>query len=152
MIVERGDPRDPQVTALLHVSHALMESLFPPEDNHYLSIDALCVPEVHFFVARDGDAVLGCGAFKVMGDYGEVKSMFTAEAGRGKGVASAVLTAIEAQARDLGLKDLKLETGDLLHAAHKLYAKHGFTICGPFGDYTENKSSVFMEKPLSVTP
>ncbi|SDW66392.1 GNAT family N-acetyltransferase [Litoreibacter albidus] len=152
MIVERGDPRDPQVTALLHASHALMESLFPPEDNHYLSIDALCVPEVHFFAARDGDAVLGCGAFKVMGDYGEVKSMFTAEAGRGKGVASAVLNAIEAQARDLGLKDLKLETGDLLHAAHKLYAKHGFTICGPFGDYTENKSSVFMEKPLSVAP
>ena len=138
-------------TALLHASHALMESLFPPEDNHYLSIDALCVPEVHFFAARDGDAVLGCGAFKVMGDYGEVKSMFTAEAGRGKGVASAVLNAIEAQARDLGLKDLKLETGDLLHAAHKLYAKHGFTICSPFGDYTENKSSVFMEKPLSVT-
>lgn len=152
MIVERGDPRDPQVTALLHASHALMESLFPPEDNHYLSIDALCVPEVHFFAARNGDAVLGCGAFKVMADYGEVKSMFTAEAGRGKGVASAVLNAIEAQARDLGLKDLKLETGDLLHAAHKLYAKHGFTICGPFGDYTENKSSVFMEKPLSVAP
>jgi putative acetyltransferase len=151
MIVERGDPRDPQVTALLQASHALMESLFPPEDNHYLSIDALCVPEVHFFAARDGDTVLGCGAFKTMGDYGEVKSMFTAEAGRGKGVASAILTQIDAQARELGLASLKLETGDLLHAAHKLYAKHGFILCGPFGDYEENKSSIFMEKPLTTS-
>ena len=150
MIVERADPRDPQVTALLQASHALMESLFPPEDNHYLSIDALCVPEVHFFAARDGDTILGCGAFKVMGDYGEVKSMFTAEAGRGQGVASAILTQIDAQARAVGLSTLKLETGDLLHAAHKLYAKHGFTKCGPFGDYEDNTSSIFMQKPLNA--
>jgi putative acetyltransferase len=150
MIVGPADPRDPQVTALLQASHALMESLFPPEDNHYLSIDALCVPEIHFFAARDGDTVLGCGAFKVMGDYGEVKSMFTAEAGRGRGVASAVLTQIEAKARALSLTALKLETGDLLHAAHKLYAKHGFTLCGPFGDYEEAKSSIYMEKSLQA--
>ncbi|PTX57520.1 putative acetyltransferase [Litoreibacter ponti] len=148
MIVERGNPRDPQVTALLQASHALMESLFPPEDNHYLSIDALCVPEVHFFIAREGDTVLGCGALKDKGDYGEVKSMFTGEAARGKGAASAILTRLEAEARAQGLSVLKLETGSLLHAAHKLYAKHGFTRCGPFGAYLANETSLFMEKPL----
>lgn len=148
MIITRGDPRDPQSVALLQASHALMESLFPPEDNHYLSIDALCVPDVHFFVARDGDTTLGCGAFKQMGDYGEVKSMFTAEAGRGKGVAGAILTQIEAEARALNLAQLKLETGNTLYAAHRLYERHGFTYCGPFGDYPESPSSLFMEKPL----
>ena len=148
MIVEPGDPRDPQAVALLQASHALMESLFPPEDNHYLSIDALCVPEVQFFVARDGDTTLGCGAFKVMGDYAEVKSMFTAEAGRGKGVAAAILTRIEDGAKAQGLTALKLETGNTLHAAHRLYARHGFTSCGPFGDYPESPSSLFMEKTL----
>ncbi len=30
VIIEPGDPRDPQATALLKQSHALMESLFPP--------------------------------------------------------------------------------------------------------------------------
>lgn len=148
MIVERGDPRDPPVTALLEASHALMESLFPPEDNHYLSIDALCVPNVQFFVAREGGTVLGCGALKNQGDYGEIKSMFTAEAARGKGAASAILDKIEAEARDRGLPALKLETGNLLHAAHKLYARHGFTPSGPFGSYTVNETSVFMEKLL----
>lgn len=152
MIVTRGDPRHPQVRALLQASHALMESLFPPEDNHYLSIDALCVPDVHFFVARDGDTVLGCGAFKHAkdhgGSYGEIKSMFTSECARGKGVASTILVTLEAEARAQNLPMLRLETGNLLHAAHQLYAKHGFAPCGPFGDYDENETSLFMEKPL----
>ncbi|SHF31351.1 putative acetyltransferase [Litoreibacter ascidiaceicola] len=148
MIVERGDPRDPQVTALLQASHALMESLFPPEENNYLSIDALCAPEVHFFVARDGETLLGCGAVKHMGTYGELKSMFTAGAARGKGAASAILDHIVKHTRALGLTALKLETGKGLDAAHRLYAKHGFTPCGPFGDYEANKTSLFMEKPL----
>ncbi|HBQ35552.1 MAG TPA: GNAT family N-acetyltransferase, partial [Rhodobacteraceae bacterium] len=40
LIVEQGDPRNPQATALLQASHSLMASLFPAEDNHYLSINA----------------------------------------------------------------------------------------------------------------
>ncbi|WP_281858799.1 GNAT family N-acetyltransferase [Litoreibacter halocynthiae] len=148
MIVERGDPRDPQVTALLQASHTLMKSLFSPEENHYLSIDALCVPEVHFFVARGGETLLGCGAVKHMGTYGELKSMFTAKAARGKGAASAILDHIVKHTRTLGLSELKLETGKGLDAAHRLYAKHGFTPCGPFGDYPANETSLFMEKPL----
>jgi len=52
IIVEPGDPKDPQATALLTQSHRLMESLFPPEDNAFLNIDELCAPDIHFFVAR----------------------------------------------------------------------------------------------------
>ena len=52
IIVERTDPHDPQATALLQASHALMQSLFPPEDNAYLSIEELCGADVHFFAAR----------------------------------------------------------------------------------------------------
>ena len=85
-----GDPRDPQATALLQQSHALMESLFPPEDNFFLNIDDLCVPEISFFVAREGDTVLGTGALADKGDYGEVKSMFVSPVARGKGVGEAL--------------------------------------------------------------
>jgi putative acetyltransferase len=148
MIVEAGNPHDPQATALLQASHALMEGLYPPEDNHFLSIDALCMPDVHFFVARDSDQTLGCGAFKTYTGYAEVKSMFTSEAARGKGVADALLTKIITQARALNVPFLRLETGDTLFAAHRLYARHGFTTRGPFGDYPESPSSLFMEKTL----
>lgn len=148
MKIARSDPREPGATALLQASHALMQSLFAPEDNHYLSIEALCVPEIHFFTAKDAGETLGCGALKVSGSYGEVKSMFTSETGRGKGIASAILTRIEHEARTLGLSSLKLETGNILHAAHRLYERHGFALCPAFGDYTESPSSLFMTKTL----
>lgn len=148
IIVERTDPHHPQATALLKQSHALMQSLFPPEDNFYLEIGDLVAPNIHFFTARVGDEMLGTGALMVMPGYGEVKSMFVTEAARGKGVAAALLRQIEDTAREEGVSLLKLETGNILHAAHRLYARHGFTECGVFGDYALGKSSVFMEKPL----
>ena len=80
--------------------------------------------------------------------YGEVKSMFVAEDARGKGVADAILRQLEDQARADGIAILKLETGNALHAAHKLYARHGFIPCAAFGDYANAGSSMFMEKPL----
>lgn len=148
IIVERTDPHHPQATALLKQSHGLMQSLFPPEDNFYLDIDDLVAPNIHFYTARDGDEILGTGALMVKDTYGEVKSMFVAEAARGKGVAAALLRQIEDTAREEGLRMLKLETGNVLHAAHRLYARHGFTECGVFGDYVTAKSSIFMEKAL----
>lgn len=148
LIIEPGDPRDPQATALLQASHALMESLFPSEDNHFLSIDALCAPDIHFFIAREGDTTLGCAAIANKGEYGEVKSMFVSEAARGKGAADALMRQLEDHARTLKLPALKLETGNLLYAAHKLYKRHGFSLCGPFGDYAEYESSLYMEKNL----
>lgn len=149
IFVEPGDPRDPQATALLQASHALMRRLFKPEENHFLSIDALCAPDVHFFVAREADALCGTAALKVMDGYGEVKSMFVADAARGRGVADALLRQVEDQARALGLPMMRLETADLLDAAIRLYARHGFDMCGPFGAYQPNRTSVFMEKSLA---
>jgi putative acetyltransferase len=148
IIVEQTDPHDPKAVALLKQSHALMQSLFPPEDNFYLDIDDLVAPNIHFYTARDGGELLGTGALMVKDTYGEVKSMFVAEAARGKGVAAALLRQIEDTARDEGLTMLKLETGNVLHAAHRLYAREGFTECGVFGDYVTAKSSIFMEKAL----
>lgn len=149
IIVERTDPHHPQATALLKQSHALMQSLFAPEDNFYLDIDDLVAPNIHFFTGRDGDDILGTGALMIKDNYGEVKSMFVAEAARGKGVAAALLRQIEDTARDEGVTLLKLETGNVLHAAHRLYERHGFTQCGVFGDYVTAKSSIFMEKKIT---
>lgn len=148
IVIEITDPHHPQATALLRQSHALMESLFPPEDNFYLDINDLCADHIRFFTARIGDQILGTGALAVKDTYGEIKSMFVDEAARGKGVADALMRQLEDTARDEGLIWLKLETGNVLHAAHRLYHRHGFTDCGPFGDYLEANSSIFMEKAL----
>ena len=146
--IERSDPKEPQVTALLQASHALMQSLFPPEDNSFLSIEELCAEEISFYTARRGTEVLGTGALAVKTGYGEIKSMFVDPSARGQGVADAILRALQDLACEKGLQELRLETGNSLHAAHRLYARNGFTPSGPFGDYTTNESSIFMTKTL----
>ena len=149
--IQCEDPRDSDAEDLLRASHALMQSLFQPEENHFLSIDALAAPDVKFFVARgDGGAALGCAALAVRDGYGEIKSMYVADEARGHGVASDVLSRVEQEARSLGLPVLRLETGDLLDAAHRLYGRHGFDVRGPFGEYDDSPASIFMEKALDV--
>lgn len=150
LIVEAADPRAPGPRQLLEASHALMRHLFPPEDNYFLDIEELCAPDIRFFAARDGDTTLGTGALCLKPGYGEIKSMFTAENARGKGVADALLRALEDTARAEEVPVLKLETAEALDAAIRLYEKHGFTRCALFGDYLPNTTSVFMEKPLTA--
>ena len=146
--VRAGRPDSPEGTALLRASQAYLAALYPAEHNHYLSIEALCAPHVRFFVAEDRGRACGCAALAVMGDYGEVKSMFVDPDVRGAGAGAALMARLEAEARGLGLAALKLETGDDLYPAHRLYCRHGFSVCGPFGDYAEGPHSVFMEKRL----
>jgi putative acetyltransferase len=142
------DPRSPDVEKLLRESHTLMQALFSAEENHFLSVDELCVDEVSLFIARIDGVCAGSGALSVHIDYGEVKSMYTNKEFRGHGVAGAILSKIEDQARAKSLPFLRLETGDLLHEAQRLYNRHDFHERGPFGDYEDNGSSIFLEKTL----
>jgi putative acetyltransferase len=146
--IEIGDPREERAQTLLRAHHALMTSLFPAESNHYLSADALCVPEITFLVAREGEQLFGCAALAHKPAFSEVKSMFVADAARGKGVADKLLLGLIATAKAKEIERIFLETGDTLYAAHKLYEKHGFTYCGPFGDYAEDPNSLFMERAI----
>lgn len=147
MIVAPADPRSPGCALLLAQSHALMRSMFAEEDNHFLDIDALSAPDIRFFAATEGEAVLGTGALALRTGYAEVKSMFTAPAARGLGVADAILTHLIAAARADGRPLVRLETGPGLDAAHRLYVRHGFHPRGPFGTYEECPGSLFFERP-----
>lgn len=149
ILIEYASPRHPEIRNLLQASHDLMSSLFPAEANHFLSIDALCDARIHFFGVRVDDVYQACGALAVKEGYGELKSIFTAQSVRGRGLGQKVIHQIEATARDLGLSLLKLETGSLLHDAHRLYEREGYILCGPFGDYYAAEFSIFMSKDLT---
>jgi len=148
VIIRTGDPHAPDATALLRASHALMEASFPAESNHFLSIDALCGADVLFYVAEIDGVAAGCAALALKPGYGEVKSMFVDPAKRGARIGVRLLDRLEAEARARALPVLRLETGDTLIAAQKLYQQHGFAICPPFGEYRQDPRSLFMEKAL----
>lgn len=151
MHIVEGGLDDPRVVALLqtHVTRARAETA--EGSAHALDLSGLRAPEVSFWSAWEGQAVVGVGALKrLAADHGEVKSMHTAEAVRGRGVGSAMLRHIMAAARARGMSRLSLETGSwpYFEPARSLYARHGFVECGPFGAYREDPNSVFMTVAL----
>jgi Acetyltransferases len=146
--VSPDSPRSPGATALLQASHTYLQSLYDPEDNHFLSIDELCTPEILFFTARLDDRTIGTAALAPRQGYAEVKSMYVDPAARRQGAAGTLLERLIAEGRSRRLPALKLETGPLNTEAMALYRRHGFTLCGPFGDYADVPASVFMERRL----
>lgn len=83
-------------------------------------------------VSVDGEPV-ACGAVKVIAPgVGSLKRMWVADAMRGLGVGRRVLTALEAQARELGLRTLRLETNRALPEAIALYRSAGYAEVAPF--------------------
>jgi putative acetyltransferase len=64
-----------------------------------------------------------------------------------------VIAQLEAEAKARGVTRLLLETGDVLHAALRVYERAGFKRCGAFGDYLALPAhtierSVFFEKHI----
>jgi putative acetyltransferase len=145
-------PARDDVRRLLDEHLADMFATSPPESVHALDHSALLAPSVTFWTARDDDGtLLGCGALSELGPYeGEIKSMRTAPDARGQGVGSTLLSAVLAEARQREYTRVSLETGsqDFFAPAHRLYERHGFVRCGPFGSYVPDPHSVFMTLDL----
>jgi putative acetyltransferase len=151
MHIKRDDLSGPEVHQLLQQHLQGMAALSPPESMHALDINALRKPEITFWTAWDGKALLGCGALKELDPHhAEIKSMRTAAAHLNKGVARALLGHMIDEAGRRGYHRLSLETGAVqaFAPAHKLYAGFGFTHCGPFADYVEDPYSVFMTREV----
>ena len=151
--IRLDDLRGEAIRALLreHLEHML--AITPRHSAHALDVEALRAPEITFWSLWEGEGLLGCGALKeVDARTGEIKSMRTADAHRGRGVASRLLAHIEGEARRRGYERLCLETGSFaaFAPAQRLYEKHGYVRRGPFGTYREDPNTVFMEKRLDI--
>ena len=147
------DLRGAEIVALLQEHLAEMYEVSPPESVHALDIDRLRKPEITFWTVWDGDALAGCGALKELDrTHGEIKSMRTSRLYKRKGVAATMLAHIIAEAERRRYRRLSLETGSQDHfvPARTLYAKFGFTQCGPFDRYGDDPNSVFMTRELPV--
>ena len=147
MKIEPDDLSRPSVRALIDEHLGDMHATSPPESIHALDHAQLLAEHVSFFTAWDGEQLLGCGALKELAaDAGEIKTMRTSRGARGQGVGAAVLGYLLDEARRRGYRRVSLETGtqEYFAAAHRLYARHGFVECAPFGDYVLDPNSLFM--------
>jgi putative acetyltransferase len=151
MRIIAGDLDDTRVTALLHVHLLTARAETAPGSAHALDLTGLQSPDITLWTIWDGETLAGVGALKrLSADHGEVKSMHTAQAMRGRGAGRAMLAHIVAAARQAGMSRLSLETGawDFFRPAHALYRSHGFVDCPAFGEYAPDPNSLFMTLDL----
>jgi putative acetyltransferase len=142
-------PNQPDVIALIDALDAYQHALYPLESTHTVDLASLKPPDVVCAVARnDAGQAIGCGAIIMFSDFGELKRMYVSPFGRRQGVAKKILVLLESEAMAAGCAWIKLETGPYQPEAIALYSSFGYDRCEPFGAYTNDPLSVFMQKRM----
>ena len=153
MRIVEGDLDDPRVAELIRIHLTRAREETAPNSSHALDTSGLRAPHSSFWTIWENHTLLGCGALRMMSPgHGEVKSMHTAEAHRGRGVGGVMLRHIISVARARNLTRLSLETGswDYFKPSHAFYQKHGFTPCGPYEHYIADPNSAFFTLDLAT--
>ncbi len=151
MQIREDDLTGKEIAYLLREHLEDMHDITPPESVHALDLGALRSPDITFWSAWEGDELLGCGALRELDSRsGEVKSMRTAKAHRGRGVAAKILEHIIKEAKRRAYDCLNLETGAMpeFAPARAFYIRYGFAYRGPFAEYIDDQNSVFMTKKI----
>ena len=146
IVIRQVDPTQTGVIGLIHQLDEYQKAMYPPESNHLDSIDELSQANVNFLAAYVDSKIFGIGAVKVLEDYGEIKRLYIPEKYRGKGIAKEIVKELENFLVKKSIFTARLETGIHQHDAIALYKKLGYSEIAPFGNYTKDPLSVFMEK------
>jgi ribosomal protein S18 acetylase RimI-like enzyme len=107
-------------------------------------------PSGALLIARDASGeALGCVAMRPLETPGicEMKRLYGAPEGRGRGLGKALALAIIDAARAAGHSDMLLDTLPTMHDAQALYRALGFREIAPYYD-TPIEGTVFMSLPL----
>ena len=137
-----------EAAALIDALDDYASALYPPESNHLESIEDLGKKNVRMFGCKIKGEIVATGAVKLMDSYGEIKRLYVSPPHRGQKIASKIMQRLELEIEENNLDFARLETGIYQPEAIALYKKKGYVACEPFGNYTEDPLSIFMEKQI----
>jgi putative acetyltransferase len=149
--IREDDLTGDQVRALVALHLEDERSKAPAEFSFALDLSGLQAPDITVWTAWAGPRIAGLVALRDLGDgSGEVKSMRTDPQHLRRGVASALIRHIVAEARRRGMTELVLETGKdaSYEPAAALYLRHGFRDGDPYADYQPSPYNRFLHLPL----
>ena len=151
MEIARATLDAPEVQRLIGRLDEELSATYPEEGATHFRLDAgeLAPGRGAFLLAREDGVAVACGAIRRIGaGEAELKRMFTVPEARGRGWAARVLGELEAVARELGVRTVKLETGTRQGEAIRLYERAGYRRIEPWGEYLDSPLSICMAKTL----
>lgn len=92
-------------------------------------------PTGELFIARDGaGAPIGCVALRPVEPKGtcEMKRLYVAPAGRGSGLGKALMEEVIREARNIGYREMRLDTLPSMTVAQAMYRAAGFRPIEPY--------------------
>jgi putative acetyltransferase len=144
----RTNSEHPDFVALVRLLDADL-SVKDGEDHAFFSQFNKIVGLNEVVIAQIDGLAVGCGAFKPYAEgVVEIKRMFVLPEYRGKGVAMAVLSALETWAAELNCHACVLETGFKMTEAIGLYQKLGYERIENYGQYIGIAASRCFQKTL----
>ena len=140
-------------TGLLDDLDADLAARYPGEPIYGIDAAEFLASGGYFVLAfHDGRAV-GCGAFRPLDARTvEIKRMFVRPEFRGRGIARAILNALEAAAGHRGHTHSVLETAARQPEAIAHYRASGYGRIEPFGPYVGNARALCFGKTLGGSP
>lgn len=148
MVIEERATGDGELAALLDAAFAELVARYGPEGRSGVHGRA------RFLVASAEGRAAGCGALQPTDDpsTAELKRMYVMPGFRGRGIASAVLAALERLGADLGYSGIKLATGERQPEAIALYESRGYLRVEPYGKYVGDPLARCYRKALVPGP
>lgn len=101
------------------------------------------------FLALEGDVVLGCARYRLFPDHAYAERVAVLPEHRRKGVAAALMEAIEHTARGLGLPEVRVGVRASLPSNLRLYENLGYRTIASRPYATGTDFEIFLSKPLS---
>ena len=114
------------------------ECALTDEERARMPVTELEEPNSEFIVARLNGQPVGCIALLDRLRYGEVRRLYVDEAARGHGIAAALVTALEAAAKDIGLRQVRIHEPN---GARRTFSRMGFRA-------SESTTELWLEKTL----
>ncbi|MEW5875569.1 MAG: GNAT family N-acetyltransferase [Candidatus Zixiibacteriota bacterium] len=149
--IRRESLASPLAQELIAELNAELSAMYPEAGATHFRLDPEETAEGRgaFLVAYNNGIPIACGAIRRIDPTTvEIKRMYVRQSARGTGAGRAILEALFAQARDLNVERVVLETGVRQIAAIGLYESYGFTHIPLYGEYLGSPLSICMEKRL----
>lgn len=146
--VEKSDPFSSESHRLIEMLSAELAAITGDNGKTNFTVEAMNNDKALWVLAKNGHGdAIGCGAIRPLTqNIAELKRMFSDRSV--PGIGRALLTFLETYAKQMGYRELKLETRYINRRATSFYERNGYIQIENYGPYVGREEAICFSKVL----